>query len=68
VNEWIRTSGTFEGVIDLDAATRDPSDPGRFLPLYDSGDHLHPSDAGYKAMGESIDRRSFRRTRSLTRP
>ncbi len=55
VNNWIRTSGAYDGVIDFDKATRDPASPGRFLPQYDSGDHLHPSDAGYKAMGEAID-------------
>jgi lysophospholipase L1-like esterase len=60
VNAWIRTSGAFDGVIDFDAATRDPSQPDRFLPAYDSGDHLHPSDAGYKAMGESIALALFR--------
>ena len=61
VNAFIRTSGVFDGVIDFDAATRDPFQPNRFLPAYDSGDHLHPSDAGYKAMGESIDLALFRK-------
>ncbi len=56
VNDWIRTSGAFDGVIDFDKATRDPSSPGRFLPAYDSGDHLHPGDAGYKAMGQAAAR------------
>ena len=55
VNEFIRTSGTFDGVIDFDQVVRDPNDPMRLLPLYDSGDHLHPNDAGYKAMGDTID-------------
>ena len=55
VNDWIRTSGVFDGVIDFDKITRDPQNPKAFNPLYDSGDHLHPSDAGYKAMGEGID-------------
>jgi lysophospholipase L1-like esterase len=63
VNEWIRTSKAFDGVIDFEAVTRDPSQPDRFLPAYDSGDHLHPSDAGYKAMGEAIDLTLFRRKR-----
>jgi lysophospholipase L1-like esterase len=54
VNRWIRTSGAYDGVIDFDAVTRDPAHPGRFLPAYDSGDHLHPNDAGYRAMGEAI--------------
>ncbi len=55
VNDWIRTSGTFDGVIDFDKITRDPQNPKAFNPPYDSGDHLHPSDAGYKAMGVGID-------------
>ena len=63
VNTWIRTSGVFDGVIDFDAVTRDPSDPTRMLPAYDSGDHLHPGDAGYKAMGDAIALAIFRRTR-----
>ena len=63
VNEWIRTSKAFDGVIDFEAATRDPAQPDRFLPTYDSGDHLHPSDAGYKAMGDFIDLTIFRRAR-----
>jgi lysophospholipase L1-like esterase len=61
VNEWIRTSGTFDGVIDFDTITRDPQKPEQFLPAYDCGDHLHPSDAGYKAMGEGIDLGLFAR-------
>ena len=68
VNEWIRTGGGFDGVIDFDAVTRDPSRPDRFLPAYDSGDHLHPGDAGYKAMGESIPLSLFRRTGQGHRP
>jgi lysophospholipase L1-like esterase len=63
INEWIRTSHAFDGVIDFEAITRDPAQPDRFLPAYDSGDHLHPSDAGYKAMGDAIDLTLFRRTR-----
>jgi lysophospholipase L1-like esterase len=55
VNEWIRNSGAFDGVIDFDAVVRDPADPTRMLPAYDKGDNLHPNDAGYKAMAESID-------------
>jgi lysophospholipase L1-like esterase len=55
VNQWIRTSGAYDGVIDFDAATRDPNAPTRFKAEFDSGDHLHPSDAGYKAMGDSIN-------------
>ncbi len=55
VNDWIRSSGVFDGVVDFDKITRDPQNPKAFNPPYDSGDHLHPSDAGYKAMGEGID-------------
>jgi len=55
VNTWIRTSGAFDGVIDFDKATRDPDHPLRYQPAYDSGDHLHPKDAGYAAMANSID-------------
>jgi lysophospholipase L1-like esterase len=55
LNDWIRKSGNYDGVIDFDMATRDPSAPTRFNPLYDSGDHLHPGDAGYKAMGDAVD-------------
>ena len=55
VNQWIRTSKAFDAVIDFDAATRDPNDPKKFLAAYDSCDHLHPSDAGYKAMADAID-------------
>ena len=60
LNEFIRTSGLYDGVIDFDRITRDPAAPTKFNPLYDSGDHLHPSDAGYKAMGEAIDLNLFR--------
>jgi lysophospholipase L1-like esterase len=63
VNAFIRTSGEFDGVIDFDAVTRDPANPLQFLPAYDSGDHLHPGDAGYRAMAESIDLTLFRRKR-----
>jgi len=55
VNTWIRTSGAFDGVIDFDAVMRDPADPLRLDPAYDSGDHLHPNDAGYQAMADAIN-------------
>lgn len=60
VNEWIRTSNAFDGIIDFDKAIRDPDNPGRMLPAYDGGDHLHPGDAGYKAMADSINLALFR--------
>jgi len=55
LNNWIRTSKAYDGVIDFDMVTRDPAAPTKFLPAYDSGDHLHPGDAGYKAMGDAVD-------------
>ncbi|WP_028783535.1 SGNH/GDSL hydrolase family protein [Thalassobacillus devorans] len=60
VNDWIRTSGEFDGVIDFDKALRDPEDPERYLPKYDAGDHLHPNDAGYRKMAESVDLSMFK--------
>ncbi len=60
VNTWILTSGVFDGVVDFDKATRDPAHPLAFAPQYDSGDHLHPKDAGYAAMADSIDLSLFR--------
>jgi lysophospholipase L1-like esterase len=55
LNEWIRTSKAYDAVIDFDRVTRDPENPKMFLPLYDSCDHLHPNDAGYKAMADAVD-------------
>ena len=55
VNAWIRGSGAFGGVIDFDAVMRDPADPLRLNPAYDSGDHLHPDDAGYQAMADAVN-------------
>jgi lysophospholipase L1-like esterase len=55
VNNWIRTSCAFDGVIDFDRALRDPKNPLTMLALYDSGDHLHPNDAGYEAMANAVD-------------
>jgi lysophospholipase L1-like esterase len=55
INYWIRTSGAFDGVIDFAAATADPRDPAMLAPAYDSGDHLHPNAAGYRAMARAID-------------
>src|ERR1700757_4179499 len=54
VNAWIRAVGHFDAVVDFDSVVRDPQHPDRLLPAYDCGDHLHPSQAGYRAMGEAI--------------
>jgi lysophospholipase L1-like esterase len=60
VNKWIRTSGAFDGIIDFDAVVRDPDHPTRLLPKFASKDHLHPNDAGYKAMADWIDLNLFK--------
>jgi lysophospholipase L1-like esterase len=62
VNDWIRTSGKFDAVIDMDAAVRDPADPNKLLAAYDSGDHLHLNVAGYQKMADAIDLDLFKRT------
>lgn len=59
VNRWIRTDGRFDAVIDFDVITRDPHYPSNLSAQMDSGDHLHPGDAGYKAMGDSIALKLF---------
>ncbi|MFI8717688.1 SGNH/GDSL hydrolase family protein [Stenotrophomonas sp. NPDC077464] len=55
LNAWLREDAGFDAVIDLDAALRDPVDPARLAPAFDSGDHLHPGDAGNRAMAEAVD-------------
>jgi lysophospholipase L1-like esterase len=55
VNNWILTSGAFDATVDFDAVTRDPANPKQPNPPFNNGDHLHPNDAGYKAMAETID-------------
>ena len=60
VNKWIRTGGSFDGVIDFDAVLRDPAHPSRLLPRFSSEDHLHPNDAGYEAMADAIDLALFK--------
>ncbi|MEU7529924.1 SGNH/GDSL hydrolase family protein [Saccharothrix sp. NPDC042600] len=60
VNEWIRTGGAFAGVVDFDRAARDPGDPRRLNPAYDTGDHLHLNPAGYQALADAVPTRWFR--------
>jgi len=55
LNTWIRTSGLFDAVVDFDKIVRDPAHPERMIAAYDSGDHLHPSAAGYKVMANAIN-------------
>jgi lysophospholipase L1-like esterase len=59
VNQWIRSSHAFDGVIDFDSVVRDPQHPTRLRRDYDSGDHVHPNDAGYRAMAQAIDLKLF---------
>ncbi|GAB1576547.1 SGNH/GDSL hydrolase family protein [Bordetella petrii] len=59
LNQWIRESGEFDAVLDADAALRDPALPAQLLPRFDSGDHLHPGDAGYRALAGAIDVRTL---------
>ena len=59
VNAFLKTCPDFDGVLDFDKVVRDPAHPEAMLPAYDSGDHLHPNDAGYKALGEAIDLKLF---------
>jgi lysophospholipase L1-like esterase len=60
VNKWIRSSGSFDGVIDFDAVLRDPDQPSRLLSRFASKDHLHPNDLGYQAMADAIDLSLFK--------
>lgn len=55
VNEWIRNGGGFDGVVDFDTLVADPANPKHIAAAYDSGDHLHPNDAGYEAMANAVD-------------
>jgi len=54
LNAWIR-SGEYDGVFEFDIAVRDPANPRAMLPVYDSGDTLHPNSAGYAAMANAVD-------------
>src|SRR5256884_3467081 len=59
VNDWLRKSDAFDAIVDFDQALRDPDHPTRMLPIYHCGDHLHPSDLGYRTMGDAIDLSPF---------
>jgi lysophospholipase L1-like esterase len=59
LNQWIRTGKAYDAVIDFDAATRDPDNPKQIRPAYNIRDHLHPNDAGYKAMADAFDLSMF---------
>lgn len=61
VNDWIRTAGAFDAVIDLDLALRDPANPTRLQPEADTGDHLHPNEEGYRRIAAAIDLALFSR-------
>jgi lysophospholipase L1-like esterase len=63
INQWIRTSGAYDGVIDFDAAVRDAAQPTKIQQRFDSGDHLHPNDAGYEAMANAVDMKLFTASR-----
>jgi lysophospholipase L1-like esterase len=60
INEWVRRAGSFDAVIDFDAALRDPANPSRLRGDSDSGDHLHPNEDGYRLMADAIDLALFR--------
>jgi lysophospholipase L1-like esterase len=60
VNQWLRTSNAYDGLIDFDSALKDPANPSKILPKYDSGDHLHPSDLGYQIMAETVKLELFK--------
>jgi lysophospholipase L1-like esterase len=60
INEWIRKSGAFDGLIEFDRVVADPAHPSAIAAAFDSGDHLHPNDAGYRAMAEAIDLKLLR--------
>lgn len=57
LNDWIRTSGEYDAVVDFDRALADPADADAMLPAYDSGDHIHPNDAGYRVMANAVARK-----------
>jgi len=68
LNTWIRTSGAYDAVVDFEAATRDPNNPKRFRADLDSGDQLHPGNAGYQAMADAVDLSIFAGKRAASKP
>lgn len=68
LNRWIREGKAFDAVVDFDALLRDPARPTRLRPEFDSGDHLHPGDAGYRAMAEAIDLKALLGAAAEVRP
>jgi lysophospholipase L1-like esterase len=66
INEWIRTKGNFDAFVDFDRVTRDPQNPSHLLAAYDSGDHLHPSPAGYAAMANAVPLKLFAQSKPST--
>jgi lysophospholipase L1-like esterase len=60
-NEWIRTSKAYDGIVDFDAAVRDPAAPTKIQQQYNPGDNLHMNDAGYQAMANAIDLGMFKK-------
>ena len=60
VNDWIRTTDRFDAVVDFDLVVRDPSDPTRLLPAFNSGDGVHPNDAGYQGLANAFNLSWFR--------
>jgi len=61
VNQWIRTSKSFDAIVDFDAVVRDPQRPTRVRPEFDPGDHIHPNDAGNQAMADAFDVAIFKK-------
>jgi lysophospholipase L1-like esterase len=67
VNQWLRTSNAYDGLIDFDGALKDPANPTKILPKYDSGDHLHPSDLGYQFMADAVKLELFKNDATAAR-
>jgi lysophospholipase L1-like esterase len=65
VNKWIRSTDAFDAIIDFDKTICDPEIPTRVRQEYDSGDHIHPSAAGYKAMADAVDLALLRRIKPV---